>query len=311
SSAAATSTSLVRTLMRLFLSSPLFLSLPLAAQFTSPPGAPLGVNAGNQSVLATQPFGAAAAGRRMQYIVGDITAGPQTITALKFQSDNSATSARTINLLVQMGHATRGTACSPSTTFASNYAGAPVIMLDDGAGNPTSVNLPATTSYSPIPIPFNSGANFNYDGTSELIVDIIADSASPSGNYSLDTHSGACSPTAGSSTYLGLTGCVVPPNTSQFDIFKSGPSSASGTTSCRQYALRGPANSIGILSIGVTDPNSTFGGLLCAPLRAMPDVYAGLFVPTDASGGVASSGNPVDLQFPDTLAPFTFYTQFV
>lgn len=290
----------------------LLLSLPVTAQFTSPPGSIAGTNAGNSSVASTQPFSASATGRRFQYIVGDITAGAQTISSLRLQADVTAYAGRTVNILLQMGHANPGTSCLPSTTFTANYNAAPVVMLDNGSGGSTPVNLPSSTgAFDAIPIPFNTAATFAYNGTDELIVDFITDTASSTGSYGLDVHSGTCVASVGTSTYNGLQACTVPPNTGVFDIFKSGPTSTAGTTACNQYALRGPANSFGILSIGATDPNTNFGGLLCAPLRAMPDIYAGLFVSSNATGGIASSAAPISLAFPDALAPFTFYTQFV
>lgn len=290
----------------------LSLALPVSAQFTSPPGSIAGTNAGNSSVASTQPFSASATGRRFQYIVGDITAGARSISRLSLQADVTAYAGRTVNVLLQMGHANPGVTCTPSTTYTANYNAAPVVMLDNGSGGSTPVNLPSSTgAFDAISIPFNTGATFAYNGTDELIVDFITDNASSTGSYGLDVHSGTCVASVGSSTYNGLQACVVPPNTSQFDIFKSGPTSTAGTTACNQYGLRGPASSFGILSIGSTDPNSNFGGLLCAPLRALPDIYAGLFVSSDATGAVASSAAPISLAFPDTFVPFTFYTQFV
>ncbi len=290
----------------------LLLCVPVSAQFTSPPGAIAGSNAGNSSVASTQPFSAGTAGRRFQYIVGDITAGAQVISRLRFQADATAYAGRTVNLRLQMGHANQSAICTPSTTYATNYSGAPVVMLDNGSGGSIPVSLPSSTGvFDAIPIPFNSGATFAYNGTDALIVDILADNASSTGSYGLDCHGGSCTAAVGTSTYNGLQACTVPPNTGVFDIFKGGPTSTGGMTSCDQYALRGPASSFGILSIGATDPNSNFGGRLCAPLRATPDIYAGYFVFSDATGAIASSAAPIRLTFPDLFAPFTIYTQFV
>jgi hypothetical protein len=290
----------------------LLTSVSVPAQFASPAGAVAGRDAGNSSVASTQPFSAGPAGRRFQYILGDLASGAQVIRRLRLQADATAYAGRTVKILLGLGHAPPGTACQPSTTYAANYRGAPVVVLDNGSGGSTPVNLPASTgAFDSIPIPFNSGATFLYIGVDELIVDFVTDNATSAGSYGLDVETGTCVPSVGSSIYNGLHGCTVPPNTSQFDIFKGGPTAVGNSTACTQYAMRGPANSFGILSLGAIDPNSAFGGLLCAPLRALPDIYAGLFLTSDAVGNVASASAPVSLTFPHLLAPFTFYTQFI
>lgn len=289
----------------------LALSLPLSAQFSSPPGRTQGVNAGNSSVLSTQPFSAGTGGRRFQYIVGDLTSGAQTISTLRLQSDSSTTTVgRSIDMLVLMGHAPVGTAITPSTTYANNYSGTPTTVLDDGSGgHALQVSLPTTPNgYDAIPIPLNH--TFAYNGTDELIVDFNTINSTSTGSYSLDVESGTTTPSVGTFSYNGLVGCIVPPNTSMQDIFAINPTTSGGMTSCNQYMDDGPPNSVGILAIGFTDPNSNFGGLLCAPLRASPDI-ANYFVTTDANGDVGSSSNRIPVAFPDTFAPFTFYTQFV
>ncbi|MEZ5967264.1 MAG: hypothetical protein R3F56_25735 [Planctomycetota bacterium] len=290
----------------------LAITLPVSAQFTSPPGATQGSNSGNSSVLSTQPFAAGTAGRRFQYIVGDITAGAQTISQLSLQSDTSTTSlARNIDILLTMGHAPVGTALSPSTTFAANYvSGSETLVLDDGSGgHALQVSLPATPNgFDAIPIPLNH--SFAYNGTDELIVDFDTINSTSTGSYSLDVESGTTTVSVGSFSYNGLVGCEPQGVGIRQDIFGRTPASSGGITTCSQYMDDGPMNSFGILSIGFSDPNSNFGGLLCAPLRAYPDI-ANYFVTTDANGDVGSSTSPIPVSFPDALSSFTFYTQFV
>lgn len=290
----------------------LALCLPLAAQFSSPPGLTRGANAGSSSVLSTQPFAAGTTGRRFQYIVGDVTAGAQTISMLTLQSDSSLTSvARNIDILLTMGHAMVGTAANPSTTYANNYvSGSATIVLDDGsAGHALQVSLPATPNgYDAVPIPLNH--TFAYDGTDELIVDFSTINGTSTGSYSLDVEPGTTRIDVGTFNYNGLFGCDPRGVGIRQDIFGSTPSSNGRTTTCNQYMDDGPGNSIGILSIGFTDPNTNFGGLLCAPLRASPDI-TDYFVTTDGNGNVGSSTNPISIRFADTDTPFTFYTQFV
>lgn len=288
----------------------LTLTCPVAAQFASPPGAVAGTDAGTSSVSFTQPFSPLAAGNRFQYLLGDITAGAQTITALRLQSDSRPDSvARTVNILVQLGHASPGTACAPSTTFASNYAAAPTVVLDDGNGAAVQVSLPATPNgFDPVPIPFNSSASFAYNGSDELVIDFTTDTASQASPYSLDVEPGNCAVTVGRFAYNGLVGCT--PLGGRQDIFGQTPTTSGTDTTCSQWMTRGPVNSVGILAIGLTDPNTDFGGLLCAPLRASLDIST-FFVRTDAAGNVGNSSSPSRVTFPDAPEAFTYYTQYV
>lgn len=283
----------------------------LSAQFSSPPGRTAGANAGNSSVASTQPFAASVMGRRFQYIVGDITAGPQTISTLALQSDAATTSvARNIDILLAMGHAPVGTALVPSTTFTANYVPlSETFVLDDGTGaHALQVSLPATPNgFDVITLPLNH--TFAYSGTDELIVDFNVLNSTSTGAYSLDVESGT-STSVGSFTYNGLRGCIVLPNTSMQDIYGHTPVTVAGITTCSQHMDDGPVSAPGIMVIGLTDPNTTLNGQLCVPLRASLDVST-YSVTTDATGRIGSEANPIRLRFPDVGDPFTFYTQFV
>lgn len=291
----------------------------LSAQttFTSPPG--IGAD-GASSVLGTQVFGTAASGRRFQHIVNDAAGVPGTggiqIGSIKMRPDAAATAslARTADITLVMDNVNYG---AITTTFANNYSGSQTTFA---LGN---VSLPATTGGAGFVITLPVSPSFVYFGNNNttnpsntaLMVEIqttnVVLSGGTSSNYSLDCVDGTATPTVGVSTYNGLQGCIVPPNTSRFDIFKVGPTSTGGTTSCRQYGLRGPASSFGVMALGLTDTNSNFGGLLCVPFRSAFDLQ--IPITTTATGGVASSATPIDISFPD-LGPgqtATFYTQFV
>jgi len=288
-------------------------SLPpcLKAQFASPPAAVLGVNAGNSSVLSTQPFTAGPTGRRFLYVLGDLTAAAQTVSSLTLQSDAAVGSAaRAIDVRVTMGHAAAGTALAPNPAFAANYvAGSATVVLDDGSGgHALQLSLPATPNgFDPVALPLNH--TFAWNGTDELIVEFDTLNSTSVGAYSLDVESGTTT-SVGTFRYNGLVGCQPQGPGLRQDIFGVTPATNGRRTTCSQYMDDGPASLIGILVIGLTDPNTTFNGSLCAPLRASLDV-TDYFVVTDAMGRVGSATSPTAISFPDAGLSFTFYTQFV
>lgn len=286
---------------------------PAQTQFTSPPG--IGAD-GSSSVSFLQPFVTNASGRRYQYVLGDITAippsGGEQISAIALRPDPTAgaSAARSLDLTLVMDHADVSTL---STTFAANYSGSETVAL-----TATALNLPATTGGSGFAIALPLSAPFTYLGDhhptparSALLVEFRTTNVSAAGAYTLDCVDGTLDEDVGTSTYLGLEGCIVAPNTAPFDIYKRGPTSAGGMTTCGVYGQRAPLSAAGILSIGVTDPNSNFAGLLCAPLRAAPDVAA-LITATGATGELGSAATPINLALPDLIAGqgVRFYTQF-
>lgn len=285
---------------------------PAQTSFTSPPN----VGADGDSVVSSlQPFNTATGGRRFQYIVGDVQDVPgmmgEAISRVALRPDPSAPQSvgRTGNITVVVDHCEFGML---GTTFANNYS------------NPTSyplgtISLPTTTGASGFAIMFTLSAPFQYYGVhnptrplaTALLVEFRTSSMVGGTSYSLDCADGTTAPSAGTSMYHGLLPCLVPPNTGGFDIFKHGPSLNGGFTTIGHHALRGPASSFGILMFGFTDPNTIYGGLLCAPLRTTPDIQVP--VSTDAQGAIANFANPLLLSFPNLLPvqSLTMYTQFV
>jgi len=289
--------------------------LPLRAQtrFTSPPG--IGPD-GDSVVASLQPFNTSTSGRRFQYIVDDARGVPgasgEAIASLAMRPDPSAPQsvARTANVTVVMDHADFG---AIAATFAANYSGSEVIHALG------TVSLPATTGGAGFVIGFPLSMPFTYfgvhntaqPGRTALLVEFQTTGVVGGTNYSLDCADGTTSPSVGTSAYLGLQPCVVPPNLGGFDIIKHGPFTAGGLTSFGQHALRGPASTFGVLGLGLTDPQTDLNGALCAPLRTSLDVT--LRVTSDALGAVGSFAAPWTVTFPDLpgMLQARIFSQFV
>lgn len=288
-------------------------SLRAQVPFTSPPG--IGSD-GDSVVSSLQPFHAATNGRRFQYVVDDVRAVPgqggASISNLALRPDPAApqSAARTASVTVVLDHASFPT-LTPS--FAGNYSGA---ETTHALG---TVSLPQTTGGAGFVVAFTLPAPFVYlgvhnqgqPGRTALLVEFRTTAVAGGTHYSLDCADGTTAPAVGTSTYLGLQPCVVPPNTTGFDIVKHGPTTDGSSTTLGQHAVRGPAASFGILAIGFTDPQTTFGGALCAPLRTSIDVHVN--VASDAQGSVGSFANPLHLTFPDLRGSLRarLFTQFV
>lgn len=291
--------------------SPVLVATALAQQFTSPPG--IGADAPSV-VTSLQPFHAAATGRRFQYVVNDARAvpGPGGVQinqlALRPDPSSASSTARTATITLVLDNVDFR---AQSTTFASNYSGSETSYALG------TVNLPATIGTSGFAISFPLSAPFTYFGTANtaqpnrtaLLFEFRTTAVVSGTLYSLDCADGTSSPVVGTSSYLGLQPCVVPPNTAGFDIVKRSPTTSAGLTTLAQHGQRGPVATFGILVVGLTDPNTTFGGALCAPLRAAPDIS--LNVTSDALGSVGGFTNPVNVTFPDLDAPAALYTQLV
>ncbi|MEZ5963728.1 MAG: hypothetical protein R3F56_07775 [Planctomycetota bacterium] len=286
----------------------------LAAQgrFTSPPG--IG-NDGDSVVSSLQPFNTSSGGRRFQYVVDDVRSipgpGGEALSSVALRPDPAAptSAARTANVTLVLDHADFA---ALSTTFATNYSG---FEKTHPLG---VVNLPATVGGAGFLVTFPLPVVFAYFGANNvtqpnhtaLLVEFQTSSVVGGTNYSLDCVDGTTSVSVGRSTYLGLQPCVVPPNVGGFDIIKHGPSTSAGLTTLGQHALRGPANSFGVLAVGANDPDTDFNGRLCTPLRASLDLAVP--VTSDALGAVGSFAAPYVLSFPDLTAGagVTLFTQF-
>jgi len=288
-------------------------AVPGQRQFTSPPG----VGADGDSVVSSlQPFHAAANGRRFQYVVDDARHLPgmagESISAIALRPDPGApaSAARTATVDLVVDHTEFATL---STAFAANYSGSETTYALG------TVSLPATTGSSGFAIAFPLSAPFVYFGVhhptrptrTALLVEFRTTAVTGGTFYSLDCADGTLAPSVGTASYLGLQPCVVPPNAGGFDVVKHPPSTAGGQTAIAWHALRGPASAFGILAIGLTDPDTDYGGLLCAPQRASLDVV--LPVTTDGQGSIGSFANPIRLTFPDLRAGQTLraFSQFV
>ena len=286
---------------------------PAQLVFTSPPN--VGPDGGSV-VSSLQPFNTALAGRRFQYVTDDVRDVPPTggelITRISMRPDPSAPQSvgRTVDVMVVLDHANFP---ALTTTFASNYSGS---QVTHALG---TVNLPSTTSTSgfavrfvlPSPFLYFGGNNLTNPAHTALLLEFQTTNVVGGTTYSLDCVDGTLTPTVGTSTYLGLQPCVVPPHVGGFDIIKSGPTTSAGQTTFGQHAMRGPISSFGVLLLGLTDPNTDFGGLLCTALRASLDIQT--FVFSDAQGAIGSFANPLRVTFPYLVAnqSLTLFSQFV
>lgn len=288
-------------------------SLAGQTQFTSPLGVGLD---GDSAVSSLQPFNTAALGRRFQYVVDDVRdlpgVGGEPITQIALRPDPAAplSAARTVTLTMVFDHTAFPVL---SSTFAANYSGNE-ITYPLGA-----VSLPATTGGAgyvivvPLPMPFLYFGSNNTapPASTALLVEFQTTGVAGGTNYSLDCADGSTQTSVGTSIYLGLQPCVVPPNVGGFDIIKHGPTTSAGQTTFAQHGLRGPASTFGILALSPTDPNTDFGGVLCAPLRASPDIQVN--VTSDTQGSIGGFANPVRLTLRDLFVGQSarLYAQFV
>lgn len=207
---------------------------------------------------------------------------------------------RTTTLSLVMAHCN---AAALTTTYASNYVGSPTTCVAPAPFNfPDHTNPPATTPAPwTVSIPFTT--NFTYNGTNDLMWEIVCTGTTPTGSYSIDGVAGTGFGTVGTSAYLGVP-C------SGTGIIKLGPTLLTPTVArLGQYALGCPATQPGIISIGLTNPNTNFGGLLCQPLYADPLITLG--VTSDASGNVYTSAAPLNLDIPAPAGPLNVFTQFI
>jgi hypothetical protein len=254
------------------------------------------------------------ANSRIQYLDGNQRGTPRpNIRAVSMRRDggsatNTTSGPRTVTLGLVMAHTNQAAA---STTFANNYLNSASTTVY----TPKPTNLPDHRPQTTVPAPWTLrvpfDVMFNYNGTNDLLWETTGTANSLTTAYSLDTatNGSTAGGGAGGFYYNGLTGCVVPPNTQQFDIISSATATnAAGQVTIQWYALRGPVSSPAVLALGATDPNIV-APFLCAPLRTSAEIL----VPTstDASGSIASAAAPLRFTFPfPGSVPFNIYGQF-
>ncbi|MCC6670130.1 MAG: hypothetical protein IT458_03660 [Planctomycetes bacterium] len=282
----------------------------LAAQ--APIYSPVGTSNLEGNGLSAVNFATYAASR-MQYIDGNQRGAAAALAKMAFRRDggqaNTTTAGpRSIDISVLMGHADVS-AAAPSTTFATNYNGPTTAVFTLKTVNVPDLNAKPPSPPAPFSLTLPFDVPFAYSGTLDLLWELASKNNTAAGTTYLDTATNGSTAFGGLGNffYNGGVGCVVPPNTTQFDIISSAAAtSAGGVTSIGWYALRGPVSSPGVLAIGISDPN--LAGLFCAPLRTSAEIV--LPINTDATGAIASSASRLTVSFPFPGTSFNVYSQF-
>lgn len=127
---------------------------------------------GDNEVIAADGFGGVAAfiapgtGGRTQFLLlaSDIV-GSGPITGIQFQAAAALTAPANATYQVTLSHVAPATTTINSTTFANNVGSNARVVAQD-----VSVHLPEGTTRWWIPL----NGSFNYDGTSNLLVDVVA-----------------------------------------------------------------------------------------------------------------------------------------
>jgi len=274
---------------------------------------PVGTEVIEGNGISTVNFGSYAASR-IQFLDGNQRGTPRpNIRAMSLRRDggsatNTTSGPRTLTLGIVMAHTNQAAA---STTFATNYLNSASTTVY----TPKPTNLPDHRQQTSVPAPWTLrvpfDVMFNYNGTDDLLWETTGTGNTVTTGYSLDTATNGSMAGGGTGGfyYNGLTGCIVPPNTAQFDIISQATTtSATSQVTIQWYALRGPVSSPAVLALGATDPNLV-APFLCAPLRTSAEILVP--VSTDAMGNIASSAAPLRFTFPfPGSAPFTIYGQF-
>ena len=266
--------------------------------FTAPPG--YGTTEGPAAQTLYVPWFDGMGGR-YQWSSGSNRGTPRpNINKLEMRRDGLAAAsttwaARTTTLTVVMGHTNMTTL---STTFASNYVGATTTVVNAMPYNVPNHNVPPPVA-PPAPwtvsVPFT--ANFTYNGTDDLLWEMICTNSAPTGAYSTDAHAGG----AGTRATLG-TAC-------SFTQSGNAPAAVGGNRIRMQlWASGGPNSQPAALVVGLTDPNTNLGGMLCTALRANTDIVIGMS--TSATGTIGSSTAPISFDFNAPVVNTTVYTQF-
>lgn len=271
-------------------------SVVSAQAFSSPPrGTP-----GNEGISRQHPF---IFPGRYQYVLGDVVGTPRSVTALHLAADEALAPApaQSVTVTLRLGHARTTRFAELDTTNQDNNIVGAVTVLDH-----VPMNLPATLPSARIPM--FTGAAFAYDGVRGLVVEFETQRGSTSDWYGLDGARGNSVLEFGDSIFNG-SGCQVPPNVTNFQSHGVGNALTDGTKISLPHAASwGPPRQGGVLVLGLSDPNTTFGGALCRELRASLDVLVP--VTTDATGQVAWLPSPMVVSLPASVLPLTVYTQF-
>ena len=153
-------------------------------------------------------------------------------------------------------------------------------------------------------MPFDSATAFAYDGRQDLLVEFRSFTSTVP-NYALDAEGTFPFGGAGGGRYLGGTsGCGGAQQIIDGILGYDEP-----RLLLRTRATGLGANAPAALLIGLSDPDTDFGGLLCTRLRAMPDILVP--VTADANGEVGSSARPLQVPFVHPRLVMSFYSQFI
>ena len=228
----------------------LFMTVALGAQsfVVSPPYATI-TEGGTSSDI---PFTNVA---RYQQITGDLRGTARTLQALALRRDgvlppNGNYVARTLDLQVLCCNSSYTGA---SSTFASNYVGAPTVVYTRKL-----VGLPDFTGYlGPFPAPWQIQLPFDvpfpYAGTSDLLYELKTFSTTASTAYVVDAVSSRDSAQFGGSTSVG-TGCST--QNGWMNVRAAFLSSAMTQTITFNWTVElGPTNALAGLLVGFTNPN--------------------------------------------------------
>lgn len=289
----------------------LLLSTASLAQqtITIPPGR--ATTEGESEITPFIPWYSMSGQGRYQWLSGE-NRGPAIagIAKLEMRRDGKSGAgvypARTTDLEVVMAHTN---AAAPSTVFADNYKGkvSTVVLPRRTVDLPDhSANVGAPAPWT-IVIPFD--VPFSYNGTDDLLVEMSCLNTSPTGGYSLDAEDGVPVRSA-HADYIDPAGkCTT--QQGSFEIFApmTNFGFVNGEVKLGLFAMGAPAGEAGVLCLGLNDPNSTFDGRLCAPLRTSLDVTVPV-TSANTTGWIGSPMHPLVLSFPDPQATVRLRAQF-
>jgi hypothetical protein len=273
--------------------------------FTSPKG--YESIEGGTVATSLQPLAQAFWGSRWQYIdAGQRGPSPRTISKLEMRRDGLQylwhVMPTSVNLGVLMAHTD---AQALSTTFASNYKTAPVVVLP-----PTSVGLPGLSSSPPIqpPAPFTIAFPFAqpfvFDGAHDLLWEFVVLLPQSATGYPVDAVVGGTGGGSGS-VVSPPGGCQTPNGT--FALTGAIPqTSGAGLTTLGFYAAGGPGNASTWLALGLSNP--ALDGLFCAQVGTSAEVavpYA-----TNALGQLGTAANLLTVAF-GFPGPITIHGQLL
>ncbi len=120
-------------------------------------------------------------GRVQMLILASDIKGNGLITSMALNPDVETADADVTGMTVKIAHIPAGTTTLASNIFADNYSGVTPVTVTQGLSYQVPEGQPSN-----VWIPFNTNS-FNYDGTSNLLIDISCTVAS--GNYSVDYES--------------------------------------------------------------------------------------------------------------------------